>query len=192
MAFPRKTTKIPTEQSLGNAALHYLGRYAASEASLRRVLETRLRRAAMRNPDFAANEELRQRLKNAIDVIVEKHKKIGIINDQAFAEMKVSSLRRAGKSARAIRQKLSQKGLAAKDIDTGLASGDDAPEQAELKAARELARRKRIGPFRTREITPELQRKELAAMARAGFSLATARRILGKTDVDEEWNDDVA
>jgi SOS response regulatory protein OraA/RecX len=57
LAAPRRTFKKPTPERLANAALYYLSRYAASEASLRRVLENRVRRAAMRDEAFAADRE---------------------------------------------------------------------------------------------------------------------------------------
>src|ERR1700722_3860684 len=112
-----RAKKIPTAQSLEGTALFYLSRYAASEFSLRRVLENRLRRAAQRNPEFANDDALRDTLRAAIDAIVEKHKKSGTLNDVAYAGIKTASLRRAGRSARAIKLKLGQKGIAGAVID---------------------------------------------------------------------------
>ena len=95
----RKPVKIPTVQGLEGTALFYLGRYAASEASLRRVLMNRLQKAARALPQFAADEALNESLRTAIEIIIAKHKKSGALNDAAFAEMKTRSLRRAGRSA---------------------------------------------------------------------------------------------
>jgi len=178
--------KIPTVRSLDNIAVHYLSRYAASEFSLRRVLENRLRRAAGRNAEFSGNDMLQNELRVAIDSIVDKHKKSGVLNDVAYAEMKTASLRRAGRSARAIKVKLSRRGIAVPLIERSLeqsAEGMDA-EAVELKAAMALARRRRLGPFRTKDGGPEAARKDLAALARAGFSFAIAKQVLGK-NVDE-------
>ena len=185
---PRRS-KIPTVQNLENVALFYLSRFASSESSLRRVLENRMRRAAMRNPAFAADDALQNKLRAAIDGIVEKHKKTGALNDNAYAEMKITSLRRAGRSARAIRQKLGQKGIAKSLIENNLERETESDGDSELLAARELARRRRLGPFRKGEGDALLWRKELAVMARAGFSLDVARRILGKSADDADFDE---
>ncbi|MDD3028917.1 MAG: regulatory protein RecX [Alphaproteobacteria bacterium] len=175
-----KIVKTPTVQSLGAAALHYLERYAASEASLRRVLVNRIRRAALSHAAFAADDARQEELYRAIEVLVGKYKKMGVINDAAFAEMKVGSLRRQGKSRRAIVQKLAQQGVAERHVRQALAEKEEAlaPDEGDLQAARVLAKRRRLGVFRTKPCCDDAARKDLAALARAGFSLDVARRAL--------------
>jgi regulatory protein len=67
--------------------------------------------------------------------------------------------------------------LAAKGVDAEAARAA-VPEDTdtELAAALILARRRRLGPFRT-DAAADLQR-ELAALARAGFSRAVATQAL--------------
>lgn len=186
---PRRKTKKPTPERLANVALHYLSRYAASEASLRRVLENRVRRAVMADETFAADAEAQASLAQGIDKIIETHKRTGVLNDQAFAEMKVSSLRRAGRSARRITQQLAQKGVKGEVIEAALEpeEGVDAQE-AELKAAQAYARRRGLGPFRKGGPSEDraIKAKEIASMARAGFSFDTAKKILGAGPEDLE------
>jgi regulatory protein len=187
----RRPIKVPTAGSLLNSATYYLSRYAASEQSLRRVLQNKIRRASVQNPAFAQDVTAKDGLNSAIERIIEQHRKSGVLNDQAFAEVKTRSLRRAGRSRRAIQQTLGMKGLKA-DVIAGALVKNDAEDEdseggsrAELKAATALARKRRFGPFRTGEANPDRQRKDLAAMARAGFSLDTARKVLGgKEDID--------
>ena len=182
---PRRSIQIPTPDNLAEAALSYLARYAASEASLRRTLDNRLRRAAMFNDAFAQDKEAWAHLHTAIENIIAKHKKSGVLNDAVFAEVKVNSLRRAGKSAHAIKQKLGLKGVAVAVIDKAILRNDDGadPRDVEIKAARALAKRKRLGPFRAGTSSPEQQRKDLAALARAGFSFVIAKEVLN-SDID--------
>jgi regulatory protein len=175
----RGSLKIPSVQGLEGTALFYLGRYAASEASLRRVLQNRLQRAARANAAFAADEALQQKLREAIEAIVVKHRKSGVLNDAAFAEMKTTGMRRAGRSARVIRMKLGQKGVARAAVEQALnlaAEGDS--DEAELQAALALARRKKLGPFRQKPAVVDQHRKDLATLARAGFSFDIAKRAL--------------
>jgi len=180
----RKPVKIPTVQGLEGMALFYLGRFAASEASLRRVLENRLRQAARALPQFAEDEALNETLRAAIETIIAKHKKSGALNDAAYAEMKTRSLRRAGRSARAIQMRLAHKGVAKDTIAEALADNEDeTSEAAEMKAAEALARRRRLGPFRQKPTDdPNQKRKDLATLARAGFSLDVARNVLNSKD----------
>jgi regulatory protein len=188
-----KRIKIPTPTYLANVALYYLSRFAASEASLRRVLENRVRRAAMANPEFAADAAARETAQKAIDAIVAQHVKSGVVNDSAFAEMKVRGLRRAGRSQRRITQQLQHKGIAADVIARALQPEDDRnPEDIEKQSALAFARRRKLGPFRKEEASKETKalfdqrRKDLASMARAGFSCDIARQVLGG-DVEEEY-----
>ena len=190
----RKVIKIPTPESLAAAALHYLSRYAASEQSLRRTLANKLRRAAMAHPVFAADDAARTRLNEVIEGIIERHRKSGVLNDAAFAEMKVHSLRRAGRSRRAIQQTLSMKGVKADTIAKVFEERDEeGAGAAEMKAAQALAKRRRLGAFRTGETSLEQKRKDLATLARAGFSLDIARRALGAVrddDLDGDFTED--
>jgi len=185
---PKRVFRPPTPEHLAKAALHYLSRYAASEAALRRVLENRIRRAAMRSREFADNKAGQENLHHSIEGIIERHRKSGALNDKIYAETKINSLRRAGRSANAIRQKLGHAGVDKGVIDAVFEEGED---DAEIKAALSLARRKKLGPFRKTPKEPALYRKDLAALARAGFSLAIAKEVLGNQglldeDVDAE------
>lgn len=186
-----KKFRIPTPQSLANIALHYLARYAASEASLRRMLENRLRRAGMSHPDFAADHAHQAELRTAIEQLIFQHRKTGALNDAAFAEMKVGSLRRAGRSRRVIAQKLAVKGIEknviakALEPEDGKVAADD-----ELQAAMRLAQRRRLGRFRTTSTAtphPDQHRKDIATMARAGFSFDIIKQVLG--NVGDAWEE---
>lgn len=190
---PRKY-KNPTPTRLGNIALYYLSRYAASEGSLRRVLENRIRRAKMRDEDFAADHDLHEELKEAIDHIVEKHIASGVIDDKAYAQMKVRSLRRGGGSARKISMKLQQKGIKPKLVDAALENIlEDDPTQTEENAALVYAKKRRLGQFRSQlsldrmkeEQKAKLKDKDYASMARAGFSYDIIRDTLGAREEDE-------
>lgn len=191
MNAPRRKPRKPTPERLGNIALAYLSRYAASEASLRRVLQNRVRRYAMKDENFAADEAMRKTLAAAIEEIIEKHKRLGVLNDEAYAEMKVGSLRRAGGSARRIAQKLVQKGVKKEIIEAALMPEEGEADEVENKAARAFARKKGLGPYRKGGASEDraVKAKEIASMARAGFSYDVARDILGAGPEDFDAND---
>ena len=189
---PRKPRRPPTPESLANIALHYLARYAASEASLRRVLENRVRRATMSDAAFATDTAKQENLRHVITALIERHRKSGVLNDAAFAAMKVGSLRRAGGSARRITEKLQMKGVESDLIATALRPEDEDPAATERRAARTFAKRRKLGIYRApplgpRKIDEETQRrKDYATMARAGYSYDITRQTLGGTTLDNE------
>jgi regulatory protein len=191
----KKRIKIPKPENLANSALYYLSRFAASEESLRRVLQNRIRRAALAHPDFAADKNAQKTLASAIDAIVAQHKKSGALNDEAFAAMKVRSLRREGRSKRRIEMQLRQKGVAAEIIESAL-EPDEETGDPERKAALAFAKKRKLGPYRPPALIENhkedkkqeatQRRKDYATMARAGFSYDTSRATLGGELPDDE------
>ena len=83
-----------------------------------------------------------------------------------------------------IRHRLRAKGIAERDVHAALESIRD--EGSELDAAREFVRRKRLGPYRPPRERAARIRRDLAALARAGFDLDVARRALDANGIDDE------
>jgi regulatory protein len=174
----------PDAAALHDAALDYLARYAATEAGLRRVLERRIDRWARRAVGELDTETIAARAAAACGMVrdvVARLVAVGAVNDATYAESRARTLARAGRSRRAAAAH-----LAAKGVDPATARSV-LPEdtETELAAALVLARKRRIGPFR-RGATPDeaQQRRELGAMARAGFTQDVARQALAM-DADQ-------
>lgn len=175
-----------TADRLERAALHYLERFSASAASLRRVLARRVERSARDHGSDAAEGT------RWIEALIERYQLSGLLDDAVYAEAKAGSLRRRGASTRAIREKLAARGvdgeiaaaaLARADQDRGHPDGGDAADET---AARELARRRRLGPFRPAAARAEHRSRDLAALGRAGFSYETARRVIDADGEEDE------
>lgn len=161
---PKQPRKI-SARYLENAALYYLQRYATSAENLKTVLCRKIDRScAFHKTDPAGFYGL-------VDKLVERYKASGLLNDAVFARAKTTTLRRKGESKRAIEAKLSQKGLAKEDIARAFAEVDES-EDAEFDAAVAFVKRKKLGTGRKEP------QKEMAAMARAGFSFEVAKRAL--------------
>ncbi len=165
----RKTPRKISKTYLENAALYYLQRYATSAENLRRVLLRKVKRSC------AFHDQPEEDFIPLVDALVERYKTVGLLDDKIFAESKVTSLRRQGISGRAIMAKLQVKGLTPAQIESALKIVDEEQENAETVAALAYARRKKLGPWRKRAADPQ---KELAAMARAGFSYDVAVKAL--------------
>jgi regulatory protein len=158
-----------TPEYLEKAALHYLERFATSGANLRRVLLRKVERSAREH------ETDRAEAAGWVEALLARLEKQGLLNDRLYAEGRVASLRRRGDSARTVRNKLAQKGVAAPLVEDLLGREE---EGSEFAAAVALARRRRLGPWRPEDKRTEMRDKDLATLARAGFSWDTVRRIV--------------
>lgn len=172
---PRKVTA----KSLENAALFYLERFATSAENLRRVLARRVERSARLHGTDPAEGAL------WIDALIAKFTGINLLDDALYAEARVRSLRRGGASRRAIALRLRQKGVDGDTIDAALTVADETAEEPEKAAAARLARKRRLGPYRPAETRRDNRERDLAALARAGFSYDVALAIIDAEGVEE-------
>jgi regulatory protein len=172
----RGEPRVLTQAALENAALHYLGRFASSSGNLRRVLLRKLARAA--GPDTDTSEGAR-----LVDELIARYRRSGLLDDRAYAAQAAASLARRGASRFSIRGKLAQKGVATELVKEAV-QGLDEGGNSELAAACALVRRRRLGPYRSEAARLAWGRKDLATIARAGFSLDIARRVLAADDIE--------
>ena len=163
-----------------NSALHYLGRYTATTEQFRRVMTRRIDRS------LAHHGGDRAEALEALDRLVEQLCSEGYLDDVRYALARGEELHRRGSSHRAIRSKLGAKGLSGDLIDQALDRLAEDDEDPELSAAVAYARRRRIGPFRPGPPPDFAQRRrEFSALARAGFPLGLARRVVDASTPDE-------
>lgn len=174
---PRKVTA----QYLENSAAHYLGRFAASSAHLRGLMMQKVRRShAHHGTDLTEGERM-------VDALIEKFQRLGFLDDTRYAEMRARGLFAKGTPLRGIRYKLQASGVAEDDIETGLRALADEAEAGDLDlaAALRLARRRRLGPYRgdDAEVRAARRERDLATLARAGFSYDVALRVIDAADI---------
>jgi regulatory protein len=161
---PEPLTRLKVEQM----ALAYVNRFDCTATKLKRHLAERVKKQGGHDDAEAWIAEL-----------VERYLGSGVLNDARFAKNLATQLTTRGKSSRMISQKLAMRGVpseVAQDLMT--ARRQDEPN-AELDAARAFARKRRLGPHREPEKRAEYRQKDLAALARQGFSFDTAKKALG-------------
>lgn len=164
----------PSRDSLQDAAIRHLSRFAATEAGLVRVLDRRVQRwARLAKAEGVDPVEGLVAARIAVREVARALVEAGAVDDVAFAAARARRLARAGRSRRATAAHLAAKGVAS---DTAAAALP--PEADEIAAALAFARRRRIGPFRPVEVDAEGRKRDLAALARAGFPRDTAERAL--------------
>jgi regulatory protein len=163
----RKAPRRITADYLQRAAMYYLERYAAPSAQLRRVLQRKVVLSCRHHGDEPSQFDA------MLDDVVARCVSSGLVDDARFAEARANTLRRKGQSPRAVAAK-----LAAKGVPRELAQHHSAAdEDQELAAARITAKRKRLGPWSRGDRAANRQ-KDLAALARAGFSMSIARTVI--------------
>ena len=159
-----------TQQRLENIALFYLERYESSQARLKQVLLRRIAKARLKGvevPDGAAQW---------VETVCAKMVHLGYVNDTRYAENIWRSYSSAGKSVRWMTCKLKQAGIDEDVISQCIASDDT--DSLDLQAARLLVKKKKLGHYRPKEQRSAYAQKDLAKLARAGFSYETAQKAL--------------
>ena len=170
---PRRKPRKLKSADLQDRALHYLGRYAASTARLRQVLTRRIQLSAEAHGFDPAP------LLVELEQVIVRLTRAGLLNDTAFAETKAQSLNRRGGSRRQIAAKLAVAGVPQAERVRAIERLEEETPDAESAAALAYAKRRRLGVFRAiPDDSPERRRKDLAALARAGFAMEIARRAL--------------
>lgn len=162
---PKKITK----QRLKNIALYYLKRFDSSIDNLRQVLKRRVLDYAYHNPEWNKSESLEW-----IEEILSDFEGYGYLNDERFAEIKVNSYLSSSKSARYIVNKLKAKGISESVIDELL----EKHEYDAFSVALDLARKKKIGPYRAEEQRKEFRQKDIGVLIRAGFEYDVVMQVL--------------
>ena len=175
----REARRPLTAAALENAAIHYLSRFASSSGNLRRVLMRKVARAARDGEGGQAAAGARM-----VDALIARYLEKGLLNDRAYAAQAASSLARRGASRFSIAGKLAQKGVDKELATQAIADLDEEGGASELAAACALVRRRRLGPYRAPGKRAEFRDKDLASLARAGFRLDLARRVLRAQDIE--------
>ena len=176
----RKVPRKVTSKSLENAALYYLQRFSSSSENFRRVMIRRVKRSAQyHNTNFEEGAEI-------VDQLISRFVRIGLLDDLQFAQVRATSLRRRGLSERTIRAKLMERGFAVEVINESLELLKCDNEDPELTASIIFSRKRRLGPFR--EILDkrnEFREKDMAKLARAGFSYHIAEKVISAETLEE-------
>jgi regulatory protein len=164
-------TRLKVEQM----ALAYVNRFDCTASKLRRHLAERVKKQGGDENAEAWIAEL-----------VERYQGSGVLNDARFAKNLASQLTTRGKSSRMISQKLAMRGVPSEVAQELMTARRQDEPNAELDAARAFAKKRRLGPHRDPEKRAEFRQKDLAALARQGFSFDTANKALGADSSDDD------
>ncbi len=174
-----------TERRLANIAQFHVERFATTAGNLKRVLLRRAERA------LRVHGGDRKEMAAWAEAAVARLVKNGAIDDRRYAMDRAAALRRLGKGPEKIRSLLMAKGVDRALITEALhaAAGTEGGADAALVAAIAYAKRRKLGPFGAQDGDKDARRKkadkDLAALGRAGFSYAIAKRIARAASSEE-------
>lgn len=189
---PKAPRKI-SEKYLRNSGLHYLKRFTASSSHFKTVMMRKIDKSCRWHTDLDKQQCVKW-LENVTDEFIEA----GYLNDEQYTFGIVNSMRRSGKSKRIIQMKLHQKGVTNELITAAFKRyesqfSDNA--NFELICALKHAKKKKLGVFSKNKITKmhdtnctdneaafKEHQKQLANLARAGFSFDISKKALDMSE----------
>lgn len=183
-----RKAKPVDESTLRDLALSYVARFSTTGAKLEAYLARKVRERGVAEDDDGRTREL------DVPALVARLVELGYVDDAIYARSKSRDLTQRGYGARRVEQALWAAG-----VDEDL-RGESAPSEAESRrAAVQLAKKRRFGPFdaeRRADLSHEeahkLREKQVAAMLRAGHAFAHVRFIMDAAAIDdiETWLDE--
>ncbi len=173
--FPSDRSRKPLGAArLDELALAYVARFATSRAKLTRYLARKVRESEWTDESDAMA---------ACEAIADRMERLHFLDDKKYAAMRAGAMTRRGLGVRRVKAQLFVDGIDPGDSSEAI---DEAGQQA-VTAAIGFARRRRFGPFASRTSDdPKDRERQVAAFARAGHSLALARRILAVPPGDDD------
>ncbi len=154
------------EKKLLKYAVDYLSKYDSSKINLVNILKRKILRLQTTNYK-------KRKLINLIESIIIKLEKNKFIDDNRYSSTKILSLSNSGKSKNFIFNYLIKKGVNKSQIQNNLNLAQQDNENWELNSAKIFAKKKKLLEKN------QSYEKNLAKMARAGFSYDICKKILG-------------
>ena len=147
-------------------AIDYLSKFSSSKANLERILKGKIRRLKLEKKD-------KHILYSSINDILTKLENNNFINDSQYSSSKIRNFIFQGKSKMFIKSYLFQKGVDTLIINNSLEECKLENNNWEEEAAKTFVRKKNLSNEK------EFREKNLAKMARAGFSYEISKKTLG-------------
>ena len=154
------------EKKLLKYAIDYLSKFDSSKKNLINVLKRKIFRLEISNFE-------KSKLINLIDNIIINLEKNKFVDDSRYSSTKILSLSSRGKSKNFIFNYLIKKGIDKVQIQDNLNLMQKGNKDWELESAKIFVKKKRLLDKKNS------YEKNLAKMARAGFSYEICKKILG-------------
>jgi len=158
------------------SAYNYLEKYSPSKQQLRIYL---LKKFLKKQIHISNKKDLLY----LIDIIISDLEKNKFLSDKFYSDSKTKLFLKRGYSLNKIRHSLIQKGVETKYIDLSISKIKEKDMDTDFFSALKICKKRRIGAIRDQNNRPLFYKKDLAFLARSGFSYETSKKIL---DISKE------
>ena len=157
--------------NLKDLAYSYLEKYNPSKQQLKVYL---LKKYLLKIKGSRSKKEVTA----IIDEIILNLEKNKILNDEMYSDSKARMFLKRGYSLNKINQSLRSKGIEDKYVKQSIDKIKENEIDPDFVSALKLCRRRRIGPVRPESNRELFYKKDMAILARGGFSFDLSKRVL--------------
>ena len=160
-----------TIDEIRNFAYSYLEKYSPSKQQLRIYLFKKLIKTKQ-------NISSKKEIFNLIDSIITTLVDNKFISDKHYSDIKSKTFLKRGYSLNKIRYSLIKKGIDEKYIKASISKIKEKETDPDFFSAIKLCKKRRIGPIREENNRSLFYKKDIAILARSGFSYELSKKIL--------------
>ena len=160
-----------TIDEIRNFAYSYLEKYSPSKQQLRIYLFKKLIKTKQNIPS-------KKEIFNLIDSIIATLIDNKFISDKHYSDIKSKTFLKRGYSLNKIRYSLIKKGIDEKYIKASISKIKEKESDPDFFSAIKLCKKRRIGPIREENNRSLFYKKDIAILARSGFSYELSKKIL--------------
>ena len=160
-----------TIDEIRNFAYSYLEKYSPSKQQLRIYLFKKLIKTKQ-------NISSKKEIFNLIDSIITTLVDNKFISDKHYSDIKSKTFLKRGYSLNKIRYSLIKKGIDEKYIKASISKIKEKESDPDFFSAIKLCKKRRIGPIREENNRSLFYKKDIAILARSGFSYELSKKIL--------------
>ena len=161
-------TKI---EEIRNFAYVYIEKYSPSKQQLRTYLFKKLIKIQQKT---SSKKEIFDLIDSVVNTLVDQK----FLNDKYYSDAKSKVFYRKGYSLNKIRYSLIKKGIDQKYIQDSISKIKENESDPDFFSAIRICRKKRIGPNREENNRSLFYKKDIAILARSGFSYETSKKVL--------------
>ena len=161
-------TKI---EEIRNFAYVYIEKYSPSKQQLRTYLFKKLIKIQQK---ISSKKEIFDLIDSVINTLVDQK----FLNDKYYSDAKSKVFYRKGYSLNKIRYSLIKKGIDQKYIQDSISKIKENESDPDFFSAIRICKKKRIGPNREENNRSLFYKKDIAILARSGFSYETSKKVL--------------
>ena len=160
-----------TIDEIRNFAYSYLEKYSPSKQQLRIYL---FKKPIKTKQNISSKKEIFNLIDSIITTLVDNK----FISDKHYSDIKSKTFLKRGYSLNKIRYSLIKKGIDERYIKASISKIKEKESDPDFFSAIKLCKKRRIGPIREEDNRSLFYKKDIAILARSGFSYELSKKIL--------------